>query len=394
MRTPVRSAVVGGAFLMATSAIGPGFLTQTAVFTRDLGASFGFAILVSVVFDLAAQLLIWRVLIGAGEPAPRVADRVWPGLGSLLSGLVALGGLAFNIGNVAGAGLGLHALTGIDIRLGAALSAGLALAVFLVRDAGRVMDAIVKVLGLVMVVLALSVAVRANPPVGEALFRTVLPERIHPLAVLTIVGGTVGGYITFAGAHRLLEAGVAGPANVRLATQGALLGISIATVMRVILFLGALGVVAAGHVIDPANPPASVFRIAAGDLGYRIFGLVMWAAALTSVIGSAYTSVTFLGRWSTRRTLLTAVFILTGTVIFLLVGQPVTILVAVGAVNGLILPLALGTVLVALGRSPYRDLVPQPGWLIAAAAGVAVAMAALGGYTVFTQLPRLLGWSS
>lgn len=394
MRTPVRSAVVGGAFLMATSAIGPGFLTQTAVFTRDLGASFGFAILVSVVFDLAAQLLIWRVLIGAGEPAPRVADRVWPGLGSLLSGLVALGGLAFNIGNVAGAGLGLHALTGIDIRLGAALSAGVALAVFLVRDAGRVMDAIVKVLGLVMVVLALSVAVRANPPVGEALFRTVLPERIHPLAVLTIVGGTVGGYITFAGAHRLLEAGVAGPDNVRLATQGALLGISIATVMRVILFLGALGVVAAGHVIDPANPPASVFRIAAGDLGYRIFGLVMWAAALTSVIGSAYTSVTFLGRWSTRRTLLTAVFILTGTVIFLLVGQPVTILVAVGAVNGLILPLALGTVLVALGRSPYRDLVPQPGWLIAAAAGVAVAMAALGGYTVFTQLPRLLGWSS
>ncbi|MBX3146873.1 MAG: divalent metal cation transporter [Gemmatimonadales bacterium] len=390
----MRSAVVGGAFLMATSAIGPGFLTQTAVFTRDLGASFGFAILVSVVFDLAAQLLIWRVLIGAGEPAPRVADRVWPGLGSLLSGLVALGGLAFNIGNVAGAGLGLHALTGIDIRLGAALSAGVALAVFLVRDAGRVMDAIVKVLGLVMVVLALSVAVRANPPVGEALFRTVLPERIHPLAVLTIVGGTVGGYITFAGAHRLLEAGVAGPDNVRLATQGALLGISIATVMRVILFLGALGVVAAGHVIDPANPPASVFRIAAGDLGYRIFGLVMWAAALTSVIGSAYTSVTFLGRWSTRRTLLTAVFILTGTVIFLLVGQPVTILVAVGAVNGLILPLALGTVLVALGRSPYRDLVPQPGWLIAAAAGVAVAMAALGGYTVFTQLPRLLGWSS
>src|SRR5690606_29133975 len=140
---------------------------------------------------------------------------------------------------------------------------------------------------------------------------------------------------------RLLEAGVAGPAYLKLATQGALMGIGIATAMRVILFLGALGVVAAGHTIDPANPPASVFRIAAGEIGYRIFGLVMWAAALTSVIGSAYTSVTFLERWSTRRNLLTAVFILTGTVIFLLVGQPVKILVAVGALNGLILPMAL-----------------------------------------------------
>lgn len=390
MSRQVRSAVIGAAFLMATSAIGPGFLTQTAVFTRDLGASFGFAILVSVVFDLAAQLLIWRVLIGAGEPAPRVADRVWPGLGALLSGLVALGGLAFNIGNVAGAGLGLHVLTGIDIRLGAVLSAAVALAVFLVRDAGRVMDAVVKLLGLVMVVLALAVAIWADPPLGEALYRTVLPERIHPLAVVTIVGGTVGGYITFAGAHRLLEAGVAGPVYVKQATQGALMGISIATSMRMILFLGALGVVAAGHPIDPTNPPASVFRIAAGEVGYRIFGLVMWAAALTSVIGSAYTSVTFLERWSTRRSLLTAVFILTGTVIFLLVGQPVKILVAVGALNGLILPIALGTVLVALRRDPYRRVAPQPGWLIAAALTVAVAMAALGAYTVVTQLPRLM----
>ncbi len=390
MSTPVRSAVVGAAFLMAISAIGPGFLTQTAVFTGELGASFGFAILVSVVFDLAAQLLIWRVLIGAGESAPQLADRVWPGLGALLSGLVALGGLAFNIGNVAGAGLGLHVLTGIDIRLGAVLSAVLALGVFLVRDAGRFMDAVVKVLGLVMVALALAVAIWADPPIGEALYRTVLPERIHPLAVVTIVGGTVGGYITFAGAHRLLDAGVAGQAHMRTATHGALLGIGIATAMRVILFLGALGVVAAGHTIDPSNPPASVFRIAAGDIGYRIFGLVMWAAALTSVIGSAYTSVTFLQRWSARRRLLTAVFILAGTLIFLLVGQPVRILVAVGALNGLILPMALGTVLVALRREPYRQVVPQPGWLIAAALTVAVAMAALGAYTVATQLPRLM----
>ncbi|HEX8429688.1 MAG TPA: hypothetical protein VF625_00315, partial [Longimicrobium sp.] len=56
-----RGVLVGAAFLMATSAIGPGFLTQTAVFTGKLGASFGFAILASVILDIGAQLNIWRV---------------------------------------------------------------------------------------------------------------------------------------------------------------------------------------------------------------------------------------------------------------------------------------------------------------------------------------------
>ena len=40
-----RNAVLGAAFLMATSAIGPGFLTQTATFTNTLLARFGFVII-------------------------------------------------------------------------------------------------------------------------------------------------------------------------------------------------------------------------------------------------------------------------------------------------------------------------------------------------------------
>src|SRR6185503_4153896 len=97
-----RSTLVGAAFLMATSAIGPWFLTQTAVFTERLGASFAFAILVSIVVDLVAQLNIWRVLTVSGRRAQDVANAVFPGLGWLLAVLVALGGLAFNIGNIAG----------------------------------------------------------------------------------------------------------------------------------------------------------------------------------------------------------------------------------------------------------------------------------------------------
>src|ERR671915_156527 len=112
-RDAIGTATIGAAFLMATSAVGPGFLTQTTVFTAQLGASFAFAILVSIVFDLAAQLNIWRVVTAA----------VLPGLGHLLAALVAAGGLAFNIGNVAGAALGLDAMLDVPTGLGAALSA-------------------------------------------------------------------------------------------------------------------------------------------------------------------------------------------------------------------------------------------------------------------------------
>lgn len=64
--------------------------------------------------------------------------------------------------------------------------------------------------------------------------------------------------------------------------------------MRIALFLAVLGVVSKGLHIDESNPAASVFKLAAGNVGYKIFGLIMWSAAITSVIGAAYTSVSFL----------------------------------------------------------------------------------------------------
>ncbi len=385
-----RSALVGAAFLMATSAIGPGFLTQTAVFTGQLGASFGFAILASIVIDLVAQLAIWRTVVGAGRPAQDVANSVAPGLGTALALLVALGGLAFNIGNVAGAGLGLEALLGLDVRWGAALSAAFAILLFLSREAGRAMDRVAQALGTVMLALMSWVAFASRPPVGDALVRTVLPERIDPLAIVTIVGGTVGGYITFAGAHRLLDSGARGESGVALATRSAMLGIGVASAMRGLLFLAALGVVVGGvSLAGAANPAAAVFEGAAGATGRRLFGLVMWSAAITSVVGSAYTSVSFLrtlrpGLDDARRPMLLA-FVALSTAVFLAVGKPVKVLVLAGALNGLILPLGLAAMLVASRRSALS----LPRTLEVLAWLVTLAMGAMGCFTLATELPKL-----
>src|SRR3954463_4388560 len=120
-------AILGAAFLMATSAIGPGFLTQTTVFTQQLQASFGFVILITILLDIGAQLNIWRILTVSSLRAQDLSNKLLPGLGYLLAALIIIGGLAFNIGNIGGCGLGMNALTGLDPTYGAIISCIIAL---------------------------------------------------------------------------------------------------------------------------------------------------------------------------------------------------------------------------------------------------------------------------
>src|SRR5688572_30175948 len=108
----------GASFLMATSAIGPGFITQTTVFTSQLFTSFGFVILVSILLDIIVQMNIWRTIGVAQISAATLANKVYPGLGVILVILVSAGGLVFNIGNIGGCGLGLQTLFGLEVNTG------------------------------------------------------------------------------------------------------------------------------------------------------------------------------------------------------------------------------------------------------------------------------------
>lgn len=364
MKNINKSALLGAALLMATSAVGPGFLTQTTVFTQSLGASFGFVILISILIDIGVQMNIWRVISMSEMRAQDIANKLLPGLGAFLALLIVLGGLAFNIGNVAGAGLGLEALVGLDVTTGAIISAVLAIGVFANRQAGKAMDLFAQIMGFIMIIVIIGIAVISAPPVKEAALRTVAPTTIDFMAIITLVGGTVGGYITFAGGHRLIDAGIKGKENLRSVNRSAVMGISVASLIRIFLFLASLGVISQGLVIDQSNPTASVFQLAAGDFGYKLFGLVMFAAAVTSIIGSAYTSVSFLKSFHTKiaqyENWVIIAFILFSTLVFMLVGKPVDLLIIAGAVNGIILPLSLAVMLIAAYRPDIVGDYKQP----------------------------------
>jgi Mn2+/Fe2+ NRAMP family transporter len=389
-----QNAILGAAFLMATSAIGPGFLTQTTVFTQQLLASFGFVILLSILLDIGAQLNIWRILVVSSKRAPIIANELLPGLGYFITGLIVMGGLAFNIGNIGGCGLGLEVLTGLNPKLGAAISCFLALFIFWMKEAGDLLDRFTKILGLVMMALTLFIALNSNPPVYEAIAHSFMPTVFSAKSVVTLVGGTVGGYICFAGGHRLLDAGYSGTASLGDTNRSAVSGILITAIMRIVLFLAALGVVSGGAILDPANPAASVFKISAGNIGYTFFGVVLWCAAITSVVGAAYTSISFLRNFSSwvdrHQQIAISIFIIISTLIFAILGNPVKILVTVGALNGLILPVALAVILIAARHKKIVGNYKQPLWLDIAGWMVVAVMTTLSILTIKDWIAQLL----
>jgi len=387
------SAVFGAAFLMANSSIGPGFLTQTTVFTQQLMTSFGFVILVSVLLDIGAQLNTWRVLTISELRAQDLGNKLFPGLGYFLMILVVLGGFAFNIGNIAGCGLGVNVLTGLSFEQGAIISCVIALILFWVKEIGKMLDVLTPFLGIIKIALTLIVAFAAHPPLVQMVHHTFIPETISTAAIVTIVGGTVGGYITFSGAHRLLDAGIKGKESIPQVNKSAISGVLISALMRFILFAAVVGVLSQGATLDNNNPAGSIFQSAAGQIGFKIFGVVLWSAAISSVIGASYTSVSFFKtfhpvfekyeRW------FISLFIIITTIIFVLVGKPRELLILAGAVNGLILPIALAVILIAATKKRLMKGYQHPLWMQLSGWVVVVAMSWMGYLAVIEMWGKL-----
>ncbi|WP_029508187.1 NRAMP family divalent metal transporter [Companilactobacillus versmoldensis] len=374
-----RSIAMGAAFLMAMAAVGPGFLTQTATFTGQMGANFGFAILLCIIVDLVVQLNVWRIIVVSGKRAQVIANEVLPGLGYVLSFLVAAGGLLFNIGNIGGAGLGLNVLFGISPENGAVIAACIAIAVFVAKNAMTVMDHTVQVLAVVKIAILIYIICVMSVPYQAAVTHTFMPTNIDFYSIVTIVGGTVGGYISFSGGHRLIEGGMKGEKELKYVNQGALTGIGVASLIRVLLFLAGLAVVTMGYKLDPSNPAASIFKYAAGNFGYKFFGILLFAAGMTSTLGSTFTSISFLNYTENARAqekiakynrLFVMGFIIISAAIFYFIGQPAKILVVVGAINGFILPISLAILLIATMKKKITGSYHHPlllsitGWIV------------------------------
>lgn len=381
-RLRLRAAALGAAFLMAASAVGPGFLIQTTRFSAEGGLPFFYVILFVTLADIVTKANIWSIVGASGLTGAEIADRVQKGLGTVLTVLVAIGGLAFNLGNVGGAALGLSAMFGIPERIGAILSGLLAAGIFCFHGAKRIVDRLAVVLSVIIVSALLAVCVKTQPPVLSAVVDVpapkVLPAMFFPL--ITLLGGACGGYIPYSGAHRLLEAGHGSYQSFR---RTAVLGASVSGLIRFSLFFAVIGACCAGRsflaeraagIAASDNPAAQTFLLAAGEWGKRLFGLTLFCAGLATTIGASYTSVSFL------KTLHPAVsrgdrFFILGliglsTLILSVFGNATRFAILSGTVNGFVLPVSLGCILLASRRraivGDYRHPLAMTiaGWIV------------------------------
>lgn len=139
--------------------------------------------------------------------------------------------------------------------------------------------------------------------------------------------------------------------------------------MRVLLFLAVLGVASTGVALSKDNTAADAFFQAAGEFGLRAFGVVLFAAGLSSVIGASYTSISFVTTQKVTprtRSFLTVGFIVACTILFILLNSaPQKLLIFAGAFNGIILPIAFAMIMwVAFRRRDLLGGVKQPAFLL------------------------------
>ena len=388
------SVLFGAAFLMATSAIGPGFLTQTSKFTAQYGAPLIMVVLCAIIMDITAQMNIWSIIGVSGMRAQDIANKLLPGLGVFLAIIVSIGGLAFNVGNVGGVALGFNAMIGLPEKVGAVVAGCLGIIIFLNKNAKTIMDKVATVLAAVILVTVLVVAIISKPPVGDVAAGLVAFDKFPTMFVvlITLLGGSCGGYIPFSGAHRLVDAGVEGAGNFRKSvTQGVLTSGTV----RILLFLAVLGTcgMAAGNadqIINAGNPAAEAFKLAAGNIGYRLFGLCLFSAGISSVVGAAFTSVSFLKTLhpfiAKNEKWFVVGFIAFSTGMMVILGGAATLLIIAGAVNGLILPISLGTMLAASKSKKIVGDYKHPTWLFVLGLVVVV----ISGYVGIKAVPGIL----
>ncbi|WP_318516778.1 NRAMP family divalent metal transporter [Photobacterium leiognathi] len=388
-------AILSVAFLMATTSVGPGFLTQTAVFTNIYKIDMAFPVIASMFITFGIVMNLWRIVGVSGLRIQDIANRVAPGMGYVVGILLALGAVAFNFGNVSGAALSINVLTGVDTTWGALFTGVVGCLLFVVHNASKRMDQMARYLGLFMIVLIAYVAMTSLPPMGETLQAAVLPADMSNLLLptLTIVGGAVGGYYT--GAQRLVDVGLQGKDNVASIKKAAWAGISIAVVIRILLFLAVFGVIATGAVLDASNPAADAFRQGAGEVGYFIFGLVLFVASITSVVGNSYMAISLI------KTLFPVVarnekawcvgFIIITSLGTVTMNMPILLLMLAGLINSIILPVVLAMVLAATRRKDIVGDYKHPMYLTVTGVLIVVVMAAASLSNISNFMTKFMG---
>ncbi len=356
---PDRKPRTGPGFVVAAAFIGPGTVTACTL----TGAAHGMTLLWVLVFAVAATMLLQemsaRLALTTGRGLAEALAALAPPTGHIIAwvtGLaVVLGVVAFEAGNLAGAGLGLAAVGQTDAPLwtaGVAIAAGVLLLTGSYRLIERVLVACVALMGLMFAVTAVAVMPDPGALLG-GLFVPRLPDA-GVLPALALVGTTIVPYNIYLYASVVRErwqGAEALPAVRRDLCLAVAVGglISAAIVVTAAAGLEGAEVTSAADMARQLEPLLGDWARLFFGAGFAIAGLT---SAITAPLAAAYV-VTGLVRADaalsgplSRAVMLAclgagAAFALSGV-------RPVQLILLAQAANGLILPVIAAALLLAL----------------------------------------------
>ncbi|QJW90608.1 Nramp family divalent metal transporter [Spirosoma taeanense] len=337
----LRSGVGSVLFWSVISAafIGPGSVTACAM----AGSRFGLSLLWALTFSTLSTILLQeaaaRITLASGLSFGEVITHSYgakaPWIARILFIAISVGCAAYQAGNILGAVAGLSLLTHLPTT-GLTIAVGVVCVTLLWQGSTRL---IANFLGLIVFAMGIAfayVAFNSGQSTGTFLKALVVPSLPADSLVLVIslIGTTIVPYNLFLGS------GLSTNQTLREMRWGIGLAVLIGG-------LTSMAILAAGTLVTGEFSFQSVAQTMSAQLGDwagALFAFGLFAAGFTSTLtaplASAVTAQSLLG-WSAGSTAYRAVWLLVmavGLTFGLLGVRPIPIIIAVQAINGILLP--------------------------------------------------------
>jgi len=348
---------LGPGLLVTAAFVGPGTVTTA---TRA-GASYGFALLWAIGFSVVATIVFQEMAARLGlvakmelgqalrESVPNPAARMM--MAALVIGAIAIGNAAYEMGNIAGASMGLETITGVSGRVWSVGVGGGAAAILFVgtyRRFERILVAMVILMSLAFIATAIVVRPDVSAIVS-GLLRPTIPDG-SLTTVIALIGTTVVPYNLFlhAGAVRAKWADIDDTRSaLRAVRWDTALAVGLGGAMTCAIMTTSATVFAPGTEIAEPAQMVEQLRPLLGSAAAPVFAIGLAAAGLTSAItaplAAAYATAGVLG-WregasSRRFRAVWCAVILVGTGFAVAGMKPVKAIVFAQAANGILLPI-------------------------------------------------------
>jgi Mn2+/Fe2+ NRAMP family transporter len=350
----------GPGFIVAAAFVGPGTVTTATL----AGSRYGLTLLWVLVFATLAAIALQEMSARLGLVTRQGLVETLKRRSSLYStalawtaGLAVLSGvIAFQAGNLTGAGLGLEAATGIGREIWVLVTAGLAAMMFYTGQYKRLeklLVACVAAMALLFVLTAIAVQPDVNALFSGALWPSLPASSNSLILILALVGTTLVPYNLFLHA-RTVQARWPDGSRIREARRDLVTGIAVGGVVSASIVVTASAVMGGSEITNASDMAAQLEPLLGSwaRLVFAIgFALAGFTSSITAPLAGAYIVSELRGQdkvWSATARNVAVGCVFLGATIALSGIQPITLIVFAQAANGLILPIVALVLLITL----------------------------------------------